>query len=354
VSGRSPVRVLVGIGLALVLAASACGGGSHHARKPSTTATKAPPTAPLTGLPDPSGVSQTRAALNVKIENLPAARPQSGLDLADVVYEEVVDGGITRFVAIFQSTSVDPIGPIRSVRLVDPPIVWPLGGLFVYSGGLAEEVARVRAAPVLTLDEGEAGDAVFRDHSRDAPHNLYGHTDAMWARGGKPIPPPPLFTYLAQGKAFTGDPVTSLTVGFDQIYGQPTYTWDPVAKVWKRSYGAGPHVMADGQQIAPANVIAQFIGYNGGPGASGAEGIVVGQGDAWVFSDGQVVKGRWVRPDQAAPAQYVDAAGKPIKLTPGRTWVELVPVGYGVSVVSPPPPPASVATTTTKPKKKKS
>ncbi len=345
----------------LVVAAVAlvgCTGSGHARRVPvTTTTTKAPPVAPLTGLPDPSGVGQTRAALNVKIENLPVARPQSGLEVADVVYEEVVDGGITRFVAIFQSTATPTIGPIRSVRLVDAPIVWPLGGLFVYSGGLEEEVARVRAAPVLTLAEGEAGDAMFREHSRDKPHNLYGYPDKLWARGGAPVPPPPLFTYLGKGATFSGDPVTSLTVAFDRIYGQPTYTWDPVAKAWKRSYGAGPHVMTSGQQVAPTNVIAQFITYNGGAGASGAEGIVVGQGDAWVFSAGKVVKGRWVRPDQAAPAQYVDAGGRPIALTPGRTWVELVPVGYEVSVVSPPPPAAASSSApppTTKPKKKKS
>jgi hypothetical protein len=96
--------------------------------------------------------------------------------------------------------------------------------------------------------------------------------------------------------------------------------------------------MSDGPQIAPTNVIVQFTEYTGG-----GEGVVLGEGDAWIFSDGQLVRGRWVRPAVEQPAQYVDAAGQPINLVPGTTWVELLPIGGPVDVLpaAPPAPPSS-------------
>ncbi|HZR15308.1 MAG TPA: DUF3048 domain-containing protein [Acidimicrobiia bacterium] len=324
-----------GVVVAAVLAvvgAAACGGNGKHASRRSSAVTPttvaAPPVAPLTGLPDPTGASAHRAALDVKVENTPQARPQAGLDRADVVYDEVVDGGITRFLAIFQSTDTDPVGPIRSVRPIDPSLVWPVGGIFAYSGGVASEVAAIRAAPVLALDEDGAGPAMFRVSSRPAPHNLYGHPDKFWARGGTPIPPPALFQYLAPGAAFAGQPVASFTVDEspDRSY-DPTYTWDVASGSWKRAYGSKPFVMADGVQVAPANVVVQQIAYTPAAGASGATGQTVGQGPVWVFSGGKVAQGQWVRSSLAQPAHFVDASGNPILLAPGRTWVELAAGG---------------------------
>ena len=327
-------RALVVTAVLAVVGAAACGGGSgKHASKgasgasPSTTAA-APPVAPLTGLPDPTGASAHRAALSVKIENTPQARPQTGLELADVVYDEVVDGGITRFLAIFQSTGTDPIGPIRSVRPIDPSLVWPIGGIFAYSGGVPPEVKAIDAAPVLALDEDGAGPAMFRVSSRRAPHNLYGHPGKFWARGGTPIPPPPLFQYLPPGAVFAGQPVASFTVDQspDRSY-DPTYSWDAASRTWKRAYGSQPFVMADGTQIAPTDVVVQQTVYTPSPGASGAVGQTVGQGPVWVFTDGKVAQGQWIRPSLGQPARYVDAAGNPILLAPGRTWVELAAGG---------------------------
>jgi hypothetical protein len=325
---------LVLVAVVAVVGAAACGGGSgKHASKgagasstPTTTA--APPVAPLTGLPDPSGQSAHRAALDVKIENTPQARPQAGLDRADVVYDEVVDGGITRFLAIFQSTDTDPIGPIRSVRPIDPSLVWPVGGIFAYSGGEPPEVKAINAAPVLALDEDAAGPAMFRVSSRRAPHNLYGHPDKFWARRGKPVPPPPLFQYLAAGAVFAGQPVASFTVDEspDRSY-DPTYTWDATSRTWKRAYGSQPFVMADGSQIALANVVVQQTAYSPSAGASGAIGQTVGQGPVWVFTDGKVAQGQWIRASMGQPARYVDGTGAAILLAPGRTWVELAAGG---------------------------
>jgi hypothetical protein len=334
------VRV-AGATLAAVVLATACGGSGHaakHAAASTTTTTKkaasgAAVVAPLTGLPDPSGASQTRPALNVKIENTPQARPQTGLEAADVVYEEVVDGGITRFLAIYNSTVPPVVGPVRSVRGIDPQLVWPIGGIFVYSGGAPQEVARIHAAPVLLVDESAGGSAMYRDHSRSSPHNLYARPDQLFGRGGKPVPPPPLFQYLPAGAVFNGQPAASFTVNQspDRSY-DPTYTWDAASRTWKRSYGSTPFTMSNGTQIAPANVVVQATVYTPAPGASGAVGQATGQGDVWVFADGKVVQGHWSRPDMNEPARYTDASGAPILLAPGSTWVELAMNGGGVNI----------------------
>jgi hypothetical protein len=347
----------------LALAAAACGGGESKAATVErttttaapTTTTVAPPTAPLTGLVDPSGQSLTRPALSVKVENTSAARPQAGIDAADVVYEEVVEGNITRFVAIFNSTVPNVIGPVRSVRAEDPDIVWPLGGIFAYSGGAPVNVDAINAAPVHAVDEDAAGGAMVRNEPsqppRDAPHNLYGLGPALFALGGQPVPPKPLFQYVANGAPpVTGQGVLNLRVGFEAGY-DPTWTWDGATGTWQRSIEGTPQTVTGDGHIAPTNVVVQFTNYTGE-----AEAQTVGEGDVWVFTDGTVRAGKWVRPDKAQPAHYVDANGAPILLRPGRTWVEVLPVGAPVDVTNAPPPattvpPATVPPTTAKKKK---
>ena len=332
---RRRVVALCAVGLVAAVACSGGGASKPVAKKsaPTTTAPR-PPTAPLTGLPDPGGQSQGRPALVVKIENTPDARPQAGLNQADVIYEEVAESGITRFAVVFQSTVPDVVGPIRSVRAMDPDIVWSLGGVFAYSGGAAPNIPLIQAAPVNAVDESAAGGAMFRDRSKRAPHNLYGHGDALFAKGGNPVPPPPLFGYLAENEPSTGDPVVAFSAGFGRGY-DVGYAYDAPSRTWQRTMDNQPFVAADGQQVAPTNVVVQFTNY-----PAESEGETVGQGDVWVFSDGKVTKGKWSRPQHEQPAQYVDATGKPIKLLPGRTLVELLPVGLPVGVIGPPPSPS--------------
>ena len=335
-------RFLVALALTFAMAVAACGGGGgdDDTEQESTTTTAAPaPVAPLTGLPDPDGAAQGRPALTVKVDNADfgGVRPQTGLDRADVVYEERVEGDYTRFAAIFQSQVPAEVGPIRSVRSMDPDLITPIGGVFAYSGGVQANVDKLLQAPVNSVDESAAGDAMFRVDTNEAPHNLFGRGQALVDKGGQPVPPPPLFEYLGEGETFAGEPIAACTVGFTAGYA-PTYTYDAATRSWKRDIAGEPFVMSDGTQIAPANVIVQFTEYTGG-----GEGNILGEGDAWIFSDGQLVRGRWVRPAIEQPAQYVDGFGQPLKLLPGTTWVELLPVGGPVDVLpaAPPAPPSS-------------
>jgi hypothetical protein len=338
-------RSLVALAMTLAVAVAACGGGGggDDTEQQSVTTTAAPvPVAPLTGLPDPDGAAQGRPALTVKVDNAcdpggVCVRPQTGLEQADVVYEEVTEGNITRFAAIYQSQVPAEVGPIRSVRSIDPDLVTPIGGIFAYSGGAQPNVEKLLQAPVNSVDESAAGDSMFRNEDLPRPHNLFGRGQALFDKGGQPVPPPALFEYLEEDSTLTGEATAAFTVGFAAPYA-PTYTYDATTRTWKRDIGGVPFTTVSRAQIAPTNVIVQFTEYTGG-----GEGVVLGEGDAWIFSDGQLVRGRWVRPAVEQPAQYVDGFGQPIKLLPGTTWVELLPIGAPVDVLpaAPPAPPSS-------------
>src|SRR4051794_1084512 len=349
---RASAACAVVVVLATLLAA--CSGAGGNEKKPAetttsaapTTTTVAPPTAPLTGLPDPSGASLGRPALSVKVENTIFSRPQAGIEEADVLYEEVVESGITRFVAMFNSTVPAVIGPVRSVRAEDPDIVWPVGGIFAYSGGAPVNVETINAAPVHAVDEDGAGAAMQRNQpdqpTRDAPHNLYGLGQPLFDLGGDPKPPPALFEYLAAGApGVTGDGVLNFHVGFDLGY-DPTWTWNATSGTWDRSIDGNPSLVTGSGHISPANVVVQFTTYTGE-----GEAQTVGEGEVWVFTDGVLRKGTWKRPDKAQPAKYVDAAGNPILLRPGCTWVEMLPVGAAVDVTAAPAPATTLAPVTT-------
>jgi len=298
---------------------------------PSTAAPQ--PTAPELGLPDPSGESLTRPALWVKVENTPEARPQTGLAQADVVFEQVTEGGITRFITLFNSQIPDVVGPIRSTRAMDSDVAAPLGGVFVYSGGIAQSVELITHAPVAAVDETRAGPAMFRDRTKRAPHNLYAHGPDLLPLGAdQPVPVPALFSYLPAGQAFAGDPVSAFTVDFDPPYG-PTYTIDPSSGRWDRSIGSTPFVDTSGEQVAPTNVIVQFVPCCL-PVPEGGIYLTVGSGEAWVFSNGKVQRGTWSRDDRSQVTRFLDANNQPIRLSPGSTWVEFVPNGVNVEVAA--------------------
>jgi hypothetical protein len=336
---RSRFATICALVAVTALVSSACGGDDGDAGdatddEPATTTTAAPIVAPLTGLLDATGTSTTRPALTVKIDNTEAGLPQFGVEQADVVYEEIVEADITRLALVFQSQAPEKIGPVRSVRNTDQAIVWPVGGIFAYSGGAPISVQSISEAPVTRIDEDNAGDAMFRDSSRKRPFNLYGVGPALFARGGEPLPPPPLFTYRAAGAPVAGGtPANTFNVGFKRGY-DIDWTWDAAASAFTRAQFGEPAIAGGGVPIAPQNVVVQFVDYLGGVGREGSEAEMVGGGEAWVFTGGQVVHGTWQRDTKEAATRFHDAAGNEIGLAPGQTWVELLQVGYPVTITS--------------------
>ncbi|MDP8937323.1 MAG: DUF3048 domain-containing protein [Actinomycetota bacterium] len=335
--GLARRRTAAALPVAMLLLAAACGGGDDDAargRSPvEPTTTTLPPTAPLTGLPVSDPAILSRMAVAVKIDNDPVSRPQAGLDKADVVYEEITEG-ITRFVAVFQSTDAEAIGPVRSVRPADPRIVAPLKGLFAFSGGSPAALELVRSAGLNTVTENDT-DTLRRRSGRRAPYNLYTSTEALFAKAPDGATAPPRFAqFLRQGEPFNppgATPATRVTVEASPGV-TATYEWDPASSTFKRSTNGSADALEGGGQIAPTNVIVQFTPYSRfSADAKVTFPEVVGSGDAVFFAGGSTIRGRWTKTAPDAVTTYTDAAGAPISLPPGRTLVELVPPGSGIT-----------------------
>lgn len=335
-------KFLVGlVALVVVAAGVALGVATRHrsltntTSTTTTTSTAAVPIAPLTGLPDPSGLSLKRPALTVKIENTPEALPQWGIESADVVYEEIVNGGITRLAAIFNSHAPAKIGPIRSVRPTDTQVVFPLGGIFAFSGGAAYALNSISTAPVKLVDESSAGTAMYRDPTRVAPHNLYGVGPSLFAFGGTPTPPPALFQYRSLHGVTQGarpSAVSQFIVPFPSIYAV-TWTWNPATASWDRTLFGQPDVTGAGVRESPKNVIVMYVNYVNGIGTMASYANLQGSGTADVFTNGGEITGTWSRgPSPSDIVTYRDATGRPILLTPGQTWVELLNTGTKLSI----------------------
>ncbi len=334
---RSLIALLVFAVLAVTALAyrhqtSTNGGSTTSTSAPATTTTVSPDIAPLTGLADPSGQAAHRPALTVKIENTPEAMPQWGLDQADVVYEEIVNGGITRLAAIFNSHAPAKIGPVRSVRPTDEQIVFPLGGIFAFSGGAPYALAAIAKAPVTLVQESNAGAAMFRDPNRLAPHNLYAVGPSLFTFKGAPVPPKPLFTYRAPSTSVHGPAVASLTVPFPSIYAV-TWTWDAKTASWDRTLFGQPVITGTGVRVSPVNVLVMWVDYVNGVGTFTSYANLLGSGPVTLFSAGKEVQGTWSRgPSLSDPIVYKSVSGKPLALTPGQTWVELLNTGAVLSV----------------------
>ncbi len=331
-------RVLAALAVA-ALAAGACGGDDKKAApkpgEPTTTTAPPPPAAPGTGAPltglesDPAKLG--RPALIVKIDNAPKGRPQAGINQADVVVEEGVEGGITRFAAIFHSQDVAEVGPVRSARSTDIAIASELNRpLFAYSGANTAFQQLVDKAPLVNVGQNARPGAYFRKKGRPNTYNLWARMGDLFAAAPQgAAPPPPLFTYRGPGEASAGEPAGGVKFEFrDKVVTAVEWRWDSVGGVWRRTQNGTEHVDDTGAAVTPRNVVIQFVDYkNTGQvdrsGAAVPEAQLIGEGEAWVFADGKIVKGKWIKSGAAEATKFVDPAGAPIKLTPGQTWLEL-------------------------------
>jgi hypothetical protein len=339
---RSPAwGVLVAIGLAgLIL--SACSSSPHKAAAPkpkpkptTTTTTAAPaPPCPLTGLPAPMGSVPQRPAMAVKIDNYPAGRPQSGLDQADIVFEEPVEGGITRFAAVFQCQNAALIGPSRSARNIDIGILGQLGNpLLAHVGGINPVIANINASPIVNVDLGSSDSLMIHPSGKVSPDADYTSTALVY--GTHPTmntPPQPLFSYSSAVPA-GGSPVSTVNINFSGT-SNVTWKWNATTNTFQRFYnGTTPDMLANNVQNQTPNVVVQYVQISYGPWAENSEGGLEVQADLYpnasgtavVYRNGQAFPASWHRGTLGSPTQFVNAAGQVIPLEPGSTWVELVP-----------------------------
>lgn len=290
-----------------------------------TTTTEPLPIAPLTGLASEDPSFETRPALIVKIDNHPKARPQTGLDLADIVIEMRAEG-VTRFAAVYQSTVPDPIGPVRSSRTSDFDLLRGFDGPLYSSSGGNDFVMRGLANLPITAVTATSHTNYFRDRSRAAPHNLYTNSSELFALAPDSAQAPsPWFSYRSEGEVLPGTarPISGhVTIAFPGAGPIVTYTWSPSVEGWLRTQDGRPHTTRAGNQLSPENVVIMVTRYGTSAADSTSPELVsVGDGELIVLTDGNVITGTWARPAAEAAPLLTDSAGNVIKLTPGETWL---------------------------------
>lgn len=346
--------VLAAVGLAV----TSCGGGSPSAGSTTTVPTTTPvsttsgvatpssenttttvpvPVMPLTGLPVVDEAAAVRPAIAAKIDNHPGARPQTGLNVADIVYEENVEKW-TRFAAVFHSTGSDPVGPLRSGRTQDIDLLTSLNSpLFLWSGGNAAVTTAIRNSSLVNMSSSVArdGGGFFRSTDKKAPHNLFSKTTNIWAldegRGGTP---PPQFEYRdsRDAKVDGGAGIVGVKLTMDGSM-RAAWEWNADTGKFRRFHENTAHSDSDGNQIAFDNVVVIQCEYKtSSADARSPEAQTVGSGPVWVYSAGTLVEGTWNRPDNRSAWNLRDSSGATIALTAGRTWVELIREGQAVTV----------------------
>jgi hypothetical protein len=288
---------------------------------------------PLTGVP--VDAVSSRPALAVKIENSIDARPQTGLNAADIVWEEVVEGGITRFVAVYQSNLPEEIGPVRSVRPMDPAVAAPLHGLLAFSGGQPQYVDAVAAAGLQVLSNDASADGFHRTPNRRAPHNIYAVPQTLLAQAdaAHQASPAAQFAYPAAGQQPTavaaGKPTTDLALTLSGV-SHPHWTWNATDGRWLRSEGNTAAVEVGGARLGATNVVVLRVDVvttaaRDPAGNPVPETVLDGSGKALVASAGHTVAATWTKGSVGDPVVLRQEDGDPVTLAPGTTWIELVP-----------------------------
>ena len=335
---RRPHAVAASVAAALILAA--CGGGGSNtadtadASGSSTSvdgSASAVPVYPLTGLPVTDEAAAERVAIVAKIDNHPQSRPQTGLNKADIVFEENVES-LTRFGAVFHSQGSDPVGPIRSGRTQDIDMFASVNNpLFAWSGGNARVTRAVNASDMVNVghsaSRGKGG--YYREKTRKAPHNLYAKTSNLWKLAPEDAgPPAQQYTYRGPSDA---RPATAVTVDGAKVsmYNVKVYwKWDAASSSFLRftqniKGELEPHE-SDGSQVSAKNVLVLYHTYlRSKADRKSPHADTTGRGTGFVLTDGAVIPVTWNRPDREIAYELKDAAGAVVRLTPGNTWIQV-------------------------------
>jgi len=357
-------RLAVGL-VAVSLVVTGCSSGGSNSASPSESSSPTPtptptPIWPLTGIADPHA-SKTKPVLVIKVENDPSIRPQSGLDRADVIFEELVEGGITRFCTMFQSALPKEIGPVRSVRHVDASIAAPVADFFVFSGGARPTLRYVRAnlpKGVKILTEGAPG--MYRSRKHYAPHNLFlnpqilvaksshsnSPTNGIFYRNLNPAPdvvtPTPSVSSSVKPLVATYIPVTGLNAHFSNSE-TPHWVWDSSRKEWLRYESSRKHTNPAGVQLGVPSLVVLNVktvdaGYRDPAGNYVPRTVFTGTGKGYVMEKGLALAVTWSKPNLDSQVTLKDVTGKVVTLRPGRIWVELIPNTGSFTLVKKPTP----------------
>jgi hypothetical protein len=289
---------------------------------------------PLTGLPGSPG----GPVIAAKIDNTAAGRPQAGLNEADVVYVEQVEGGLTRLVAVYASHRPTRVGPVRSVRRSDPELLAQYGPVaLAFSGGAANVLESFRASPLVDASSAVHPDAYQRIASRPAPYNLVADIAALSrevddAAGVRDVG----FRWAEADSRLAGAPQVSR---FTSVVGNTsvTFGWSAAQRRWEQLIGGSVVRDVAGQPVSTSDVLVQFCRVTqdlGDVDQAGSPSVfthTVGSGQAVLFRDGRRIDGTWNRAEPGDPTRFVDRSGRDLLLRPGGVWVVLAPTGSSLT-----------------------
>lgn len=280
-----------------------------------------------------------RRPIAVVVENHPDARPQTGLDQADVVYETLVEGGITRFLPIYLSKQPEVVGPVRSLRKYFLDFIGGYNDPLIMHIGYAEStnpeanaIGELGKRSVKTF--GFMADSFWRVSDRVAPHNAYSNTKQLWqkadAQSWRGLNSFDVWSFKDADLRIDSPSVTDLKVVWGS-WGENAYTvvwkFDKGENVYNRYYRSDPHLDAlTGKQLSTRNILVlysdQQLANDGTPRIT-IEAI--GEGEAKLFMDGDVFTGTWMKPSRTDTYRIVNSNGDDISINRGQTWIMVVP-----------------------------
>lgn len=309
---------------ALSLALTACGSKSDDATAPDTTTSKpaAPSTNPLTGLPM-SDPEQTHPPYIVKIDNTQASDPQIGLGSADMVTEELVEGGLCRLAAFYYDNLPTKVGPVRSMRLTDIGIAQPIHASIITSGAAQVTLNGLHKAGITYLDMNNPNVTRVSDGMHDSLHSVMADVKKIAEQAHKKAARPDDYLPWGDQALPAGKPATSIV---SRVGGSCTDQW----KYDGQHYTLQNGYMAKGDEFNPDTVITATVTTSTAPYRDPAGNPVPishfeGTGKALIFHGGQVVKATWTKDGEGSTVKFEDAKGKPLDIPAGHTWLELVP-----------------------------
>lgn len=332
-TSRQRVRLCAVVLLGLVLVAACIRSrtdsvpGRENTGQPSPAQPGTASTSPVTGKP----LQSPGNVVAVSIDDSAYARPQSGLSSADLVYEFLTEGGITRYLAIYHSQAPSKVGPVRSTRPYFAVIAREWEAILAHCGGDPKDLEPIRELGIMDADEFKYGKSYWREPAREAPHNLYTSIAAIRSiYQDRSIQPSQRFDF----RSWASSPVRELEITYNSGYAVIYRYRDKYYERWIRS-GTREELQKDLEnqsEIRASNIIVQFapskVAYSDG----GLVIDLVGSGKAVYVLGGQYSEGTWSKGSVAAPTLFFGSDGKRISIAPGQTWIQVVPPGTSVRV----------------------
>lgn len=287
---------------------------------------------PLTGAEVADEAATTRTVTAIMLENSPAARPQSGLKDSGVVFEAIAEGGVTRFLVLYQNERPGLIGPVRSLRMYYVDWLAPFDASVAHIGGSQNSLAEVRNGNYRDIDQFFNAEAYWRATDRYAPHNVYTSFERLDALNSSKGYTSSSFAGFLRGDSETAEvpSVTQVNVNVSGPAYNSSYSFDAEAGVYHRSQGGAPHLDRESGQISPRVVIAMLVNEQTVMEDGWREQIdAIGSGAAHIFQNGTHQEVTWQKSSRSSQIVFTNSNGEEVPLARGQTWITAVPNGKG-------------------------